>query len=213
MSTLPDVIRANHPLDRAIQTCLAGLAHNTQLAYKRAIARFQASGHALDREGVSLWLQSLTLAGQSGMSVNQAQAALKRLANEASEHGWISYECARQIDSLHSRKHKGVRTGRWLTLEECRRLLGSVDSQTLIGKRDLAVLALLLGSGLRREEACGLEVSQLRTHDGSWYLANVQGKGSRVRTVGVPLWAVSLVSDWLGAAQITEGRLLRSFKP
>ena len=212
MSMLPDIIRTNHPLDRIIQTCLSGLAPNTQQAYKRWIAKFQASGYELTREGVSLWLQSLTASGQSGMSVNQAQAALKKLVNEAAEHHAVSFELARQVDSLKSRKHKGTRTGRWLTLDECKLLLGVVNRGTLAGKRDLAVLALLLGSGLRREEACGLEVGQLRTHEGKWYLANVKGKGARVRTVGIPAWAVGLVQDWLESAGISEGRILRSFK-
>ncbi len=48
------LIPLNDLWPRTLAACLANLAPNTQKAYRRHIARFQASGASLTREGVSL---------------------------------------------------------------------------------------------------------------------------------------------------------------
>lgn len=196
--------------ERSLAACLATLAPNTQRAYRQHIARFQASGASLTREGVKLWLQAEDARGLSGTACNQAASALKKLAGEAAEHGWIDMETARAIESIKGKPVRGVRTGNWLTLEQVRALLALPDRSMIAGQRDACVLALLLGCGLRREEACGLDVSQLVESASGLVLANVEGKAGRVRTVGVPAWAAREIHAWLGVAQITEGKILRS---
>jgi len=41
-------------------------------------------------------------------------------------------------------------------------------------------------------------------------LADLEGKGRRIRTVAVPLWVKQGINAWMSAANIEEGRLLRS---
>ena len=41
-------------------------------------------------------------------------------------------------------------------------------------------------------------------------LADLEGKGRRIRTVAVPVWGKQGVNAWMTAAGIEEGRLLRS---
>ena len=83
----------------------------------------------------------------------------------------------------------------------------------MTGKRDAAVLALLLGCGLRRAEACSLYIGQYRqAADGTMTLQNVEGKGNRLRTVTVPDWAAKEIDTWVLAAGVTEGKLLRGLK-
>jgi len=41
-------------------------------------------------------------------------------------------------------------------------------------------------------------------------LADLEGKGRRIRTVAVPLWVKEGINAWMSAARIEEGRLLRS---
>lgn len=206
------LIPVNDLWDRALSACLAGLAPNTQRAYRQHCARFQASGYSLTREGVKLWLQAEDARGLSGQGVNQAAAAIKKLAWEASESNWIDIETWRSIDSIKGKPVRGTRTGNWLTLEQVRALLALPDRSTIAGQRDACVLALLLGCGLRREEACGLDVSQLVDGPGGLVLANLEGKAGRVRTVGVPAWAARDIEAWLKVAEITEGKILRSMK-
>jgi len=53
-------------------------------------------------------------------------------------------------------KKHGVRIGNWLTAEQGQRLLAAFDTGCLRGKRDYAMVAVLLGCGLRRAEAAAL---------------------------------------------------------
>jgi integrase len=54
------------------------------------------------------------------------------------------------IRRVKGAKRLGVPVGNWLTAEQGKRLLSTADSASLRGKRDYAVLAILLGCGLRR---------------------------------------------------------------
>ena len=90
------------------------------------------------------------------------------------------------------------------------------DRTMLNGLRDRALLALLIGCGLRRSEASGLRVEQMQWRESegkrTMYLVDILGKGNRVRTVAVPDWTAQCVSDWTDAAQIQSGYVLRSFR-
>jgi site-specific recombinase XerD len=57
---------------------------------------------------------------------------------------------------------KGRRIGRWLTREEASLLLRDSGEDGLKAKRDRALLCLLLGAGLRREEFVSLEIYHVR---------------------------------------------------
>ena len=71
------------------------------------------------------------------------------------------------------------------------------------------ILALLVACGLRREELAQLEVEDIQMREGRWVLADLRGKGGRVRTVAVPLWIRQGIDAWTGAASIEQGKLLR----
>jgi len=104
----------------------------------------------------------------------------------------------------------GVRVGNWLTAEQGKRLLqaGSVDS--LRGKRNRAMLAMLIGCGLRRAELLGLTMNSIQLREEHWVIADLAGKGGHIRTVPIPFWVKKAVDVWNEAAQITEGRVFRS---
>jgi site-specific recombinase XerD len=85
-------------------------------------------------------------------TINGRLAAVRRLAYEAADAGLLSPELAAGIRRVKGAKKLGVRLGNWLTAEEARRLWQSPAPNTLKGKRDRAILAVLLGCGLRRRE-------------------------------------------------------------
>lgn len=82
-----------------------------------------------------------------------------RLAYEAADSGLLSADLAAGILRVKGLKKNGVRMGNWLTDEQARSLWQSPDSERMKGKRDRALLALLLACGLRlprgRPSACG----------------------------------------------------------
>jgi site-specific recombinase XerD len=67
-----------------------------------------------------------------------------------------------------------------LTVQQCYKLLDSIDGQTLADLRDRALLELLYGAGLRRAEAIGLNWWNIDMAGG---YVRVMGKGSKERIV------------------------------
>jgi integrase len=89
-------------------------------------------------------------------------------------------------------------------------LLAVPDRSTLKGKRDYVILALLVGCALWRNELAELDVETIQQREGRWVLADLEGKGRRIRTVAIPIWVKQGINAWMTAASIEDGRLLRS---
>ena len=77
-------------------------------------------------------------------TINLRLGAVRRLAYEASECGLLSADLAAGIRRVKGVKKLGVRLGNWLTAEQAHVLWQAPDRERLKGKRDRALLALLL---------------------------------------------------------------------
>ena len=146
----------------------------------------------------------------SPSTINVCLSAARKLIGEAQRNGILDAEQAAQMGDLPNVRQSGRRLGNWLTRDQARELLSVPDRETLKGKRDASILALLVGCALRRAELAALRVEDVQLREGRWVLADIRGKGGRVRTVAVPLWVKRLVDDWADAAGIKAGHLLRS---
>ena len=142
-------------------------------------------------------------------SINLRLAAVRRLAYEAVDTGLLSPELAPGIRRVKGAKRIGVRLGNWLTADQGRNLLAAPDVQKLKGRRDRAILALMLGWGLRRGEVAGLKIDHLQQREEHWVIADLIGKAAHIRTVPVPDWVKAAVDVWLKSAGITQGRMFR----
>src|SRR5881275_3020028 len=98
-------------------------------------------------------------------TVNLRLGAVRRLAYEAADCGLLSADLAAGIRRVKGVKKLGVRLGNWLTAEQAHSLWKAPESQGLKGKRDRALLALLLACGLRRHEAVGLRIDDLQQRE------------------------------------------------
>jgi len=78
-------------------------------------------------------------------TINLRLAAVRRVAYEAADSGLLSPELAAGIRRVKGVRRIGVRVGNWLTAEQGRRLLAVAESDSLRGKRNHAVLAILIG--------------------------------------------------------------------
>ncbi|WP_433966299.1 tyrosine-type recombinase/integrase [Tunturiibacter gelidiferens] len=99
--------------------------------------------------------------------------------------------------------------GNWLTASEALAFWQSPDSRTLTGKRNRAMLAILLGCGLRRRELAELTLESLQRREERWAIVDLVGKGRHIRTVPVPNWVKETLDAWLAAAGISNGPLFR----
>jgi integrase len=87
-----------------------------------------------------------------------ASGAVRRLAYEAADIGLLSPELAAGIRRLKGAKRIGVRLGNWLSAEQAKLLVQAPNVETMRGKRDRAIIAILVGCGLRRSELAELKV-------------------------------------------------------
>ena len=142
-------------------------------------------------------------------TVNLRFGAVRRLAYEAADCGLLSADLAAGIRRVKGVKKLGVRLGNWLTAEQSQALWQAPDHQQLKGKRDRALLALLLACGLRRHEAVALRLDHLQQREEHWAIVDLVGKGVHIRTVPVPDWVRAELDDWLAAAGIDRGKLFR----
>ncbi len=142
-------------------------------------------------------------------TINGRLAAVRRLAYEAADAGLLSLELAAGICRVKGAKKLGVRLGNWLTAEEARRFWQSPAANTLKGKRDRAILAMLLGCGLRRRELADLDFMHFQQREEHWAIVDLVGKGGHIRTVPVAEWVKATIDLWVAGAGISDGRLFR----
>jgi site-specific recombinase XerD len=77
----------------------------------------------------------------------------------------------------------GARIGNWLTVDQSKTLLSEPPTDHLRGSRDRAIIALLIGCGLRRAELVGLGTQDFEVREERWVIADLIGKGNHIRTV------------------------------
>src|SRR5271155_2640176 len=83
------------------------------------------------------------------------------------------------------------------------------DITTVRGLRDRAILAVLLGCGLRRSEVAALTFAHVQQRDGRWCIVDLVGKHGRVRTIPMPTWVKVAIDAWTSAASVVAGHVFR----
>lgn len=200
----------------------AGEGTHTARAYTRALRDFltwydanqrDTSGRLLpfSRALVYRYRATLIERGIAASSINQRLAPIRRLAYELSmlANSPISAPEAAAINDVEGVKQQGQRLGNWLTQAQADALINLPNRQTRKGLRDRAILAVYIGSGMRRDEMEHLTVAHIQQREGRWALVDVWGKHHRVRTIPVASWVYVAVRAWLDAAHITAGPIFR----
>src|SRR5436190_20327561 len=129
-------------------------------------------------------------------TINVRLAAVRRLAYEAADAGLLSPDLAAGIRRVKGAKKLGIRLGNWLTVDEARSLWQLPNRNTVKGKRDRAILATLLGCGLRRRELIDLTFEHVQRREDHWAIVDLVGKGGHIRTVPMPDWVKQTIDDW-----------------
>src|SRR6202162_1362413 len=158
---------------------------------------------------VAAWRVALEARGLGAVSINVRITAVRKLAVEAADNGLLAPELANGITRVKGVKSKGVRLGNWLTVKQAQTLLNTPDVSTMKGLRDRAILAVLLGCGLRRSEVAALTFGHVQQRDGRWCIVDLLGKHGRVRTVPMPTWTKVAIDAWTTAAGVNDGSVFR----
>ncbi len=191
---------------------------HSRRAYDKALTVFlawyarEAAGQGLSKAVVQRYARELEHSGLAASTINVRLTAVRRLAAEAADNGLLAHELAAGIGRVKGAKQAGVRSGNWLTTDQAERLINSPDVAKLKGKRDRALLCVLIGCGLRRAEASELTFERIQQRDGRWAIVDLHGKGNRVRTVPMPAWTKAAIDVWVAAAGLQDGHVGHVFR-
>ena len=188
---------------------------NTRAMYGKALRDFlawcQAQGAPpLTRTLVEEHRSFLLSRGYSAATVNQRLTAIRKLARQAATEDLLAQQDAAEIFRVHGATKKPIISESSLSIAEAESLLNAPSPETNKGKRDRALLALLLGCGLRRNEIVQAKVEDVLHREGHWVLARVFGPHRRERTVSLPSWAKQALDGWLKASKIRAGAIFRA---
>lgn len=190
----------------------------TKTAYRKALTDFlgwwEAQGRPpLSKAVVGRYVAGLVERGLAPSSVNVRLSAIRKLVREAADNGLLGSFEAEAIARVRGIKRQGRRAGTWLSQAQAQDLLLAPDVTTLRGLRDRALLAVLLGCGLRRSELVALTFAHLQRREGRWVVLDLTGKHGRTRTVPMPGWCKAAVDAWARAAGLSGGHVFRPTAP
>ena len=209
------LIRADDKSQAIIEMVVDGLdSPHSRRAYRRALVDFMAwyreTGQVrLGKATVNAYRKHLLDGGMGHSSVNQRLSAIRRLAQEGADNNLLTDRAANGIARVPGVKQEGTRAGNWLSKGQAEALLDAPDATTLKGKRDRALLAVLIGCGLRRQEVADLTVAHVQQRDARWAIVDLVGKRNKTRTVPMPSWCKARIDEWAQAAGIEGGRVFR----
>lgn len=205
----------SHPYAQVLKLVTDALdSDHSRRAYSRALTTFlqwhTTKGHpALNKATVQEYSKHLQESDLSPASINQQLAAIKTLAREAADNGLIDPHLLPGIEKVKGIRREGQRVGNWLSQEQAQRLLLAPDGTTVKGKRDRALLAVMLGCGLRRSEVVALTFDHLQVRDDRPVIVDLVGKRGRVRSVPMSIWARKAIRDYAEAVGLSAGRVFR----
>lgn len=129
--------------------------------------------------------------------------ALRSLLRWLHVEGLVARPLAPVVPSVASWRLSGLPRG--LAADQVAALLSSCDRETAVGRRDLAILLLLVRLGLRRGEVARLELDDIDWRAGELL---VHGKGSRAERLPLPVDVGEALADYLrhGRPSSAEGR-------
>lgn len=139
-------------------------------------------------------------------TTNRILCALRRVLKEAYRLDLMSGDDYAKAADVPNVKGESQVRGRALSQEEIEALMDACSSSKPIDIRDAALIAILRGGGLRREEAVNLKLKHFNRTSGA--IDIYDGKGSKDRTTYLPQEAITFVENWLDIRGFKPGPLL-----
>lgn len=147
-------------------------------------------------------IQSLIEMGRAPSTINAHLSAIKGVALKAWNMDQITTDSYQKIKQVKGVTGTRVSKGRALSQHEVRALLSACDrDNTSKSLRDAAIVAVLVGCGLRRAEVAGIEMAAWDRENQS---LNIMGKGNKERISFTPQWVADRLELWINEVRGEE---------
>lgn len=146
----------------------------------------------------------------SGAHVNAIICGVRGVMRAAWDAGLVSADLVARLGRIKREATNADPAGRALDAGEIRAVFAAARADSLRprGARDLALVAILFGAGLRACEAVALDLADLDLDAES--LRVVRGKGRKSRVVPLAAGAAEALAAWLAIRGRADGALLTS---
>ena len=145
-------------------------------------------------ELVSQYHGSLVARKLAPATINQKLAAIKSLVNYASSAG----KCHYTLVNIKAEKLTSYRDTSGIRLDQFKLMMGAVDTDTIKGLRDRAILLLLWGNALRRSEIANCDIKDYSQGMGELVITG-KGKIGQPETISLGKTAIAAIDKWLVA--------------
>jgi integrase/recombinase XerD len=136
-------------------------------------------------------------------TVSRKISVCRQLFAEALDRGLVEVNPANRVRGFKvSQESKTL----GLSRTQAKELLDKVETQTLLGLRDKAMLSLMIRTGVRRMDVIGATLGKLGERDGHTILSMVS-KGNKERTVKIPVEVARHLEAWREAAKLRRDEL------
>lgn len=144
----------------------------------------------ITRLTIRLWLGELSDQGMAKTTIARKVAALRSFFKYCFKRGHIEKNPAHLL--VVPKKEKTL--PKTATVEDIERMMDAVDTDTVRGLQDRAMLELFYGTGMRLSELTGLNVDDIDLKQNQ---VIVKGKGNKQRIIPLGKTVVNILSDFL----------------
>lgn len=207
-------------------TSLTASSPHTVAAYERDVRQFVdwaerggcAGPDALDHPTLRRYLAYLTTRQFARPTISRKAAAIRSFLRYLTRRGVLVADPGRtlrspkgasrlprvpRINEAHAMLDRAAAKARPTGGADADAADGPDETAIAVARRDLAVLELLYGAGLRVSECCGLDFDDV---DLDRQMITVLGKGSKIRRLPLGDPATVAISDWLRRGRPTLER-------
>ncbi|NCZ76969.1 MAG: tyrosine recombinase XerC, partial [Actinobacteria bacterium] len=141
------------------------------------------------------WLANLQSTGVARSTLTRRIVSIRAFTNWAAANGWLTSDLGANL--AIPKPHRVL--PEVLNVDEAATVIKSLEVKvaeepTALNYRDLAILEVLYGSGIRVSELCGLDLGDI---DDSRNTLNVIGKANKQRVVPIGIPAINALSNYL----------------
>ena len=173
----------------------------SQLKVAAAILKFegeleQMPWNIIEYQHLSTIRNTLQEQKKAANTINLNLSAIKGVMKACFNLGLISADQLMRLNDIKRVRGKRLPSGRSLSTQEIKKLYRAcIQDNSPAGKRDYAIIAVMLATGIRRSEVIAIDVDDYNTRSG---LLNIQsGKGNKQRLLPVGKKATQAILNWL----------------